>query len=115
MSSPSQGVVSLALRTKAELYQAWMPFLQGGGLFIPSSKPHALGEEVFLLFSFMQEPAKVPLRGTVVWINPAHASGGRPQGVGVKIQAEPAWDEMRKKIEATLAGVANSPRPTHTI
>jgi len=115
MSSPAQGVLSVALRTKAELYQAWMPFLEGGGLFLASTRPHALGDEVFLLFTLLQESSKVPLRGTVVWINPAHASGGRPQGIGVKIQPEPAWDELRKQIEAALVGIVNSPRPTHTI
>ena len=121
MSTPVQpvesrsGVITVALRTKVELYQAWMPFLSGGGLFIPSAKTHVLGEEVFLLLSFMQEPTKIPLRGTVAWINPAHASGGRPQGIGVKVQGEPVWDELRKRIEGILAGVINSGRPTHTI
>jgi len=121
MSTPVQpvesrsGVITVALRTKAELYQSWMPFLSGGGLFVPGTKTHALGEEVFLLLSFMQEPAKIPLRGTVAWINPPHASGGRPQGIGVKISSEPVWDELRKGIEGILAGVIGSSRPTHTI
>ena len=114
MSNP-HGIIPLALRTKGEVYQAWMPFLQGGGLFVPSTREHVLGEEIFLLLTFMQEPAKTPLRGTVAWINPAHASGGRPQGIGVRIQPEPAWEELRKRIESTLAGVINSPRPTHTL
>ena len=121
MSTPVQpvesrsGVITAAFRTKGELYQAWMPFLSGGGLFVPSPKVHVLGEEVFLLLSFMQEPAKIPLRGTVAWINPPHASGGRPQGIGLRIASEPAWDELRKKIENLLAGVIGSSRPTHTI
>jgi type IV pilus assembly protein PilZ len=114
-ATTTTGIIPLTLRTKAELYQAWMPFIQGGGLFVPSTRVHALGEEVFLLLAFMQDPEKIPLRGTVAWINPAHASGGRPQGIGVKLQGDPATDELRKRIEQVLTGVMNSPRPTHTI
>ena len=114
-AAPRTGVITLALRSKMELYQAWMPFLQGGGLFVPSARTHALGEEVFLLLAYLQEPTKIPLRGTVAWINPAHASGGRPQGIGVKVASDPVWDELRKQIEVLLAGVVGSARPTHTI
>jgi|SRR6188768_3446209 len=117
-SSPAAqraGVIPLALRSKMELYQAWMPFLQGGGLFVPSARAHVLGEEVFLLLTYLQEPTKVTLRGTVAWINPAHTSGGRPQGIGVKVASDPVWDELRKQIETLLAGVVGSARPTHTI
>ena len=115
MAQAATGIIPIALRTKAELYQAWMPFIQGGGLFVPSGRSHALGEEVFLLLAFMQEPEKIPLRGTVAWINPPNTSGGRPQGIGVKLQSDPATDELRKRIEQVLTGVMNSPRPTHTI
>lgn len=117
--SPAQsqrpGLITFALRTKGELYQAWMPFIAGGGIFVPSPRAYALGDEVFLLLTFMQETAKIPLHGTVAWINPAGAAGGRPQGIGVRIQSDPVADELRKRIEGVLAGVLNSSRPTHTI
>ena len=113
--SQRTGVITLALRTKAELYQAWMPFIKGGGLFVQSTRAHALGEEVFLLLTLMVEPTKIPLHGTVAWINPAGASGGRPQGIGVKLQSDAVTDEVCKRIETVLAGVRNSSRPTHTI
>ena len=108
-------VLTVAIRTKAELYQAWMPFIAGGGLFVATPKAYALGEEAFLLLSFMDEPTKIPLRGTVAWINPAHTSGGRPQGIGVKLASEPVVDELRRRIENVLAGVQQSSRPTHTL
>jgi len=43
------GVLSLNIREKAALYAAYMPFLKGGGIFIPTSRQYALGEEVFML------------------------------------------------------------------
>ena len=38
-ATPKSGVLSLAIKEKAALYAAYMPFLKGGGLFIPTSKP----------------------------------------------------------------------------
>ncbi|MDX1381365.1 MAG: pilus assembly protein PilZ, partial [Xanthomonadales bacterium] len=44
-----QGILSLSIKDRNALYQAYMPFVQGGGLFIPSTKRFNLGDEVFLL------------------------------------------------------------------
>jgi type IV pilus assembly protein PilZ len=112
---PRTGILTLTIRSRAELYQAWMPFIAGGGLFVATPRPYALGEEAFILLSFMDEPAKIPLHGTVAWINPENATGGRPQGIGVKLNSDPAVDELKKRIDGLLAGVMNSPRPTHTL
>ena len=49
------GVLSLHIREKAALYAAYMPFLKGGGIFMPTSRPYSLGEEVFMLLSLMDE------------------------------------------------------------
>jgi type IV pilus assembly protein PilZ len=113
--APRSSVIPLALRTKVELYQAWMPFIRGGGFFVPTARPYDLGEEVFLLLSLMQDPAKIQLRGTVAWINPANLAGGAPQGIGVGLQGEPASEGLQKLIAGILAGALNSSRPTHTL
>lgn len=33
-----QGILSLAIKDKAQLYGAYMPFVKGGGIFIPTTK-----------------------------------------------------------------------------
>jgi type IV pilus assembly protein PilZ len=53
------GVLSLNIRERAALYAAYMPFLRGGGIFIPTSRPYALGEEVFMLLSLMDDPNRI--------------------------------------------------------
>ncbi len=50
--APRPGVLSLAIKEKAALYAAYMPFLAGGGLFIPTTKPFKIGEEVFYVAKF---------------------------------------------------------------
>ncbi len=68
------GVLSLNIRERAALYAAYMPFLKGGGIFIPTSRQYQLGEEVFMLLSLMDDPNRIAVQGKVVWITPE----GRP-------------------------------------
>jgi type IV pilus assembly protein PilZ len=109
------GVFTLVIRSKSALYAAWMPLLKVGGIFLPSSKPHALGEEVLILLSLLDDPNKIPLQGHIAWINPAHSAGNRPQGIGVQLNDGEVARELKKKVEGLLAGALQSSRPTHTI
>ena len=43
------GILSLTIKDKAVLYAAFMPFLQNGGLFIPTNKPYKIGDEIYLI------------------------------------------------------------------
>jgi type IV pilus assembly protein PilZ len=108
-------VFTLVIRSKAALYAAWIPLLKGGGIFLPSNRAHALGEEVLILLSLLDDPNKIPLQGSVAWINPAHGIGNRPQGIGVQLSDGDAGRELRKRVEGLLAGALQSSRPTHTI
>jgi type IV pilus assembly protein PilZ len=108
------GVLSLAIKEKAALYAAYMPFIRGGGLFIPTNKTYKLGEEVFMLLSLLDDPNKLKVVGNVAWITPV-TQGGRPQGIGVQFNSQDGGTEARNKIEALLGGVLKSSRPTHTM
>lgn len=112
--APKPGVLSLAIKEKAALYAAYMPYVKGGGLFIPTSKSFKIGEEVFMLLSLIDDPMKLKVVGHVVWITPA-AQTGRPQGVGVKFSEKDGGLEARHKIEGLLGSALKSSRPTHTM
>ena len=64
-------VMSLAIKDRAGLYAAYMPFVQGGGIFVPGARPCQLGDEVFLLRTLMQDDPRYPVAGTVAGISPA--------------------------------------------
>lgn len=112
--APKPGVLSLAIKEKAALYAAYMPYVKGGGLFIPTSKSFKIGEEVFMLLSLIDDPMKLKVVGHVVWITPA-AQTGRPQGVGVQFSEKDGGLEARNKIEGLLGSALKSSRPTHTM
>lgn len=113
LGGPRNGILSLTIRDKAVLYAAYMPFIQNGGLFIPTNKSYNLGDEVFMLLNLMDEPEKIPVAGKVVWITPKGAQGNRAAGIGVQFSGED--DSAAKKIETYLAGSIESDRPTHTM
>ncbi len=107
------GILSLTIRDKAVLYAAYMPFIENGGLFIPTNKTYNLGDEVFMLLSLMDEAEKIPVAGKVVWVTPKGAQGNRAAGIGVQFSGED--DIASSKIETYLAGSLDSDRPTHTM
>ena len=60
-TSVRQGILSLTIKDKSALYAAYMPFISGGGLFIPTKKDYKLGDEVFMLLTLMDETEKIPV------------------------------------------------------
>jgi len=110
-----QSILSATITDKTALYEAYMPFVQNGGLFIPTKKSYSLGNEVFVLLSLMDESEKIPFAGKVVWITPKGAQGNRLAGIGVQFNDDPNGKVVRNKIEAYLAGTLKSERPTHTM
>lgn len=112
---PRPSVLSLNINSKSALYAAYMQHLKNGGIFIPTTRAYGLGDEVFMLLSLMDDPAKLPIAGQVVWLTPAGAQGGRAQGIGVHFKPDESGLDAKKKIEGLLGGVLQSPRPTHTL
>jgi type IV pilus assembly protein PilZ len=109
------GVLSLNIRERTALYAAYMPFLRGGGIFIPTNRTYKIGDEVFMLLSLMDDPAKVAVQGTVVWITPEGVQGNRTQGIGVQFTNDETGASAQKKIESILGGTLTASRTTHTM
>ena len=65
---PRGGIIQANILDKDTLYQSYMPYVSGGGLFIPSKQPVRMGEEVFVLATLPDQSQKIPLTGKVIWI-----------------------------------------------
>ncbi len=113
-SSLRPGVISLAIKEKAALYAAYMPYIKGGGLFVPTAKAYRIGDEVFLLLTLLDEPEKHKVVGQVVWITLA-GQPNRPQGIGIQFSEKDGGTAIRNKIEGIIGGALKSTRPTHTL
>lgn len=115
MGGARQGILSLAVKDKNALHQAYMPYLKSGGVFVPTPRRYFLGDEVFLLLTLPESPERLPVAGKVAWVTPAGAQGNRVAGIGVQFADTPEGEAVKNKIEALLAGLLNSDKPTHTM
>jgi len=114
MAGGMQSLLSLSIKDKAALYAAYMPFINNGGLFIPTSEDYKLDDEVFMLVTLMDSKDKTPVAGKVVWVTPKGAQGNRQSGIGVQF-GDQDKGVTKNKIEGYLAGALESDRPTHTM
>lgn len=114
MPGRQQGILNLSIKDKDALYQAYMPFVENGGLFIPTTKKYQLGDDVFMLLSLMEDTDRIPAAGKIIWITPIGAEGNRTAGIGVQFSPQ---DEgtTRNKIETLLVGMLQMDRTTHTM
>ncbi|GGC15655.1 PilZ domain-containing protein [Pseudoduganella buxea] len=108
-------VLSLAIREKAALYAAYMPFLKNGGIFVPTQKAYKVGDEIYLILTLMDDGTKYPIAGKVVWITPAGAHNNKAQGIGVHFPDDETGQRTRARIEEILGAALRSSRATHTL
>ncbi len=112
MSQP--GILTLHIKEKQALQQAYMPFVTNGGLFIPTAKRYELGDEVFILLTLLDDSQRLPVAAKVVWVTPSGAQNQRTPGIGVQFSSQDNG-ETQKRIETALAGMAEPQKPTHTM
>lgn len=110
-----QGILSLAVKDKPALYNAYMPYLKQGGVFVPTSKRYFLGDEVFLLLTLPESSERLPVAGKVVWVTPPGAQGNRTAGIGVQFAESNEGEMVKGRIETLLAGMLNADKPTNTM
>ncbi|MBC3906055.1 MAG: PilZ domain-containing protein [Undibacterium umbellatum] len=116
MPSPNRpSVLSLAIKEKAALFAAYMPFLKNGGIFVPTNKTYRLGEEIYLILTLLDDPNKYPIAGKVAWITPAGAGNNKSQGIGVHFPEDESGTRIRLRVEELLGAAVRSSRATHTI
>lgn len=112
---PRPSVIQLSIKEKAALYAAYIPMFSEGGVFIPTSREYALGDDVYVLLSLPEDAQRYPVAGKVAWVTPAKAAGGRTQGVGISFPKDEKSRQLRLKIEEVLGSLMASDRPTQTI
>jgi len=113
LGGAGQGILSLSIKDVATLHRSYMPYVENGGLFIPTKKTYSMGDEIFVLLSLIDEAEKVPISGKVIWLTPKGAQGNRVAGVGV--QFSESESAVVNTIEKYLVGILESDRPTHTM
>lgn len=107
-------VLSLTIKERSGLYAAYMPFIEGGGVFIPTQKEYSLGDQVYMILQLMDNPKRFSIACKVVWVSPA-GMAQKTQGIGVQIPHDDTGKELNKFIEQSLGSAIGSSRKTHTL
>lgn len=92
----------------AELSKAYLAFIEGGGLFIPSNEQdYQLDEEIFLKVDLEGAAEPYRLVGKVAWIS-THTDGKEyPRGIGIQFQDEEG-KRLNMEILALLKTLENT-------
>lgn len=107
------GLLQVNIADRATLQASYMPFVQGGGLFIPTKQEVKMGEEVFVLATLPEQTQKIPLTGKVVWIS-YKQTGNKPQGFAIQLSGEKG-NYYKMEAEKILAGSMSLDLPSFTM
>ena len=113
MTEQKRPALTLTLNNREELYRAYMPFLQRGGIFVPTQSLLPLGTSVLVLLTLLDQGERMAFPGDVAWVTPAGAGHKRQSGIGVHFAESDR--NPRGKLEALLGGALNASRATETM
>jgi type IV pilus assembly protein PilZ len=102
-----------------DLYKSYMPFIQGGGVFVPTEESYALGEQCLLVLKVPGHD-ELSIVSYVVWIVPTSTaarggmrSGRWVRGVGLRFTGKEGV-QARALIDKTLGRQLGSVQQTFT-
>lgn len=113
-SKLKKGVIRLDFEDTRSLYQSYMPYVDGCGLFYPTEENFSLEQEVFVFLKLPEEFGKFATSGRIVWLNPPKAAVKRVPGIGVQLRGKEA-PKIREAIENALGKMLNTGLPTMTM
>ena len=113
-SKLKQGVIKINIDDLKDLYQYYMPYVDGCGIFVPTEEIYSLEQEVFVFLKLPGDLGKFAASGRIVWLNPPKKASRRMPGVGVQLRGKEA-PRIREIIEAGLGKSLASGLPTATM
>jgi type IV pilus assembly protein PilZ len=108
-------VLHVDLANLEELYTAYMPFINGGGLFVPTTQKHNLGDAIMISLTLPNLSQEHLILGTIVWFTPPGAQTGTPTGIGVQFNDTEQNKAISIWIKNVLADYPRSDQPTNTL
>ncbi len=106
-----RNVLQLTINNKTSLHASYMPFLKGGGLFVPTNTEYHFGDEIIVITSIVYLDKKIAIPGKVAWISPKGGASSQ-QGVGVMFSG-PTKMKIKLAIESILGDLVGKPSLNH--
>lgn len=112
---PKRKTLSIIIHDAGVLRAAYMQFVRGGGLFIPTKKSFVMGEDTNLVIRLLDDDEPYRVSGKVVWITPAASPANKAGGIGVEFMEDKSGEKLRNRIELILGPHLKSTESTHTM
>ncbi len=112
---PKRKTLSIIIHDAGVLRAAYMQFVRGGGLFIPTKKTFVMGEDTNLVIRLLDDDEPYRVSGKVVWITPAVSPSNKAGGIGVEFAEDKNGEKLRNRIELILGPHLKSTESTHTM
>ena len=106
-------VLSVAINDLRTLRAAYMPFVKGTGLFVPTNTDYKMGDEIFVVLKLLADE-QFALSGVVIWITPPAAQSSRTRGVGIHFKGDEAV-RLKDRIVELLGDSTHALIATHTL
>jgi type IV pilus assembly protein PilZ len=94
-------VISYIIKDPLECNLSYMPFINEGGLFIPTMDAYALGDRVVVDLLLPGQIDSLRIEGKVVWLTPRNALHHVLTGIGIQFTGANT-KMIRQQIEAQL-------------
>ena len=94
-------ILVYVINEPAELNLSYMPFINNGGLFIPTDQNYALGDKLNIDLQLPGKKEMIRIEGKIVWITSKNALYHVLPGVGIQFIGTNALG-IRNQIEANL-------------
>lgn len=99
MSEP--GILTYTINDPLELNLSYMPFITGGGLFIPTDASYSLGDKILVDLQLPGKKDIVRIEGRVAWLTPKNALHHVLPGIGIQFTGGNAA-AVRAQVESFL-------------
>lgn len=113
-SKLKKGVIRLNIADLRDLYQAYMPFVDGCGIFVATEEQYKLEQEIFVFLKLPNDLGKFAASGRIIWLNPPKKVSKRVPGIGVQLRGREA-PKIREIIEKGLGKMLSSGLPSATL
>lgn len=113
-SKLKKGVIRMEFKDSRDLYQSYMPFIEGCGLFYPTKNPYKLDQEIFIFLQLPNNLGKFAVPGRIVWLNPPKEAVKRVPGVGIQLRGRET-EKINDIIRQHLDKMIKSGLPTLTL
>ena len=105
--------LSLVINDNAELHAHYMPFIESGAIFIPTTEEYNIGDKATAYLLLKQLGKKIPIQGKVAWITPDIKHANTKAGIGIQFAGANAA-KIKQFIEKILGAMLNT-TPAKTV